>query len=131
MISADVKVEAISEVEDIDSIVHDLDEAVTEAQAEALNTQASNVSGAADGLERFLVHHHSNSILIMLRLTLWERLKWSIGKKLTNTEIAKRIYSYLDYDKKDFVHTDLLEVLGKCLQGEIMFNQKATETIEV
>jgi hypothetical protein len=127
MISCDTKVEEQTEVGEVDCLLDGLDEAETEA----IDPQSGTARAEADALQRFLMRSGHDALFIMLHLRFWERLKWAMGETLTNREIATRIFAYLDCDKKHIVNVELLEILGKHLQGKIKFDQKTIEAVEV
>jgi hypothetical protein len=67
----------------------------------------------------------------MLKLSTTERMLWAFGKQLSRTEMATRIFIFLDHNKSGSITIGTLEALLRVLQDVLPFTKRSFAFIEV
>lgn len=110
-------------------IIDDLDDA--EAAAAEGDERASVDSYELEDVQQFLAESAHDSLVTMLRLTPWERLRWCVGERLAPEDMAGRIFRFLDTNRSGTMSVGALDLLVKHLQGHLKFGKATFELVEV
>jgi hypothetical protein len=85
-----------------------------------------------EAFQTFLVQNSPEFALsMMLRLSLWERIRWALGRRLSQREVAHRIFSFVDLNGDGCLPIGILDVLVKHLQSHLNFGKATLEIVEV
>ena len=85
----------------------------------------------ADEIQAFYASHGQKSLKLMLRLSPWERLKWFCGELPSNSQMAARIFAFLDANASGTISVSTLDLTIKQLQGQLHFNKHTFDFVEV
>lgn len=75
----------------------------------------------------------SSSIAVqaMMGLSLWQQLLWSLGFKLSHTEMAIRAFNFIDDNGNNSVSINAMETLFQIIQDELPVAKASFDYLEV
>jgi hypothetical protein len=114
------------EIDDMDEELMDLDEAANDT-GEA-DENADEAPEEEFGLK---FDFGPKPLAKLLRLSVAERLKWFWGSPLPPSEMAHRIMTTLDTDKKGSLPLSALDFILKQIQGQLSLSKETFDLAEV
>lgn len=75
----------------------------------------------------------SSSVVVqaMMGLSYWQQLQWSLGFKLSHTEMAVRAFNFIDENGNNTVSINAMELLFRIIQDELPVAKASFDYLEV